>query len=346
MNQESFIYKFLLSPTFRKWRYLTLIVFFTIVSLNQAVVGYKEFIPQMGYNLYWILAITILVYIATVFLVLKKIEKYLLAGRYTLFVIYVILCAVLFLSISNLTYDTYVDGYDLFSKSVLLDNISAFVVYLLCISGMFIPVFLKNWMISNQQLNDLKIKQKSSQVEQFKEQINPASFFKILNRSKSYVKTEPERASAMLMKFGQLLRYQLYDSNRTQVLLSSEISFVRNFLELEKLHASMFDYELDVEGNIHGIFVPPSVLLPYVQNVINTFDDEAKFQKIKIQINMLEETILVILRISDIGNGKLLQKELSKVRDRLNSLYKERYTLTVSTDKHTDEVEIMLALNK
>lgn len=344
MNQESFIYKFLLSPEFRKWRYIALAAFFTAVSLNQAMVGYRDIRPQMGNNVYWITGVTILVYILVVFWSSRVVVKYLLSGKYLRFVAYVVLSAFLFLSIPNLTFYTYIDGYDFLSKNVLIDNISAYVIYLLCISGVFIPFFLRNWMISNQQLNELKIKQKTSQVEQFKEQINPASFFKILNRSKSCVKTEPDKASAMLMKFSQLLRYQLYDCNRAQVLLTSEVSFVQNFLELERLHSAKFDYKLSVAGNINGIFVPPSVLLPYIQNVINTFDDDEKQRKIEIQIGTLNTTIRVELKISNVGNTILLQKELLKVRERLNALYKDGYVLSVSADRLTDEVVIMLEL--
>lgn len=344
MNQDSFIYKFLLSPKFRKWRYVSLVVFFTAVSLNQAMVGYKDIYPLMGGNIYWITAVTILVYILVIFFGSIVFVKYLLSGKYVLFLICVVLSSFLFLSIPNLTFYTYIDGYNFLSKSVLIDNISAYVIYLLCISGVFIPVFLRNWLVSNQQLNELKIKKETSQVEQFKEQINPASFFKILNRSKSYVKTEPDKASAMLMKFSQLLRYQLYDCNRAQVLLTSEVSFVQNFLELERLHSTKFDYKLSVTGNINGIFVPPSVLLPYIQNVINTFDNEDKKRNIEIQIDALDATIRIVLRISNAGNAILLQKELLKVRERLNTLYKESYVLQVSTDRLTDEIVIMLEL--
>lgn len=300
----------------------------------------------MGNNVYWVLALTILVYIITVYLMSKIVVRYLLLGKYTQFLVCVILCSFFYLSIPNLTYDTYIEGYDLLSESVLIDNISAYVIYLLCISGVFIPIFLRNWMISNQQLNELKIKQESSQVEQFKEQINPASFFKILNRSKSFVKTEPDKASAMLMKFGQLLRYQLYDCNRSLVLLTSEISFVKNFLDLEKLHSIKFDYELNVEGNMNGIFIPPSILLPYIQNVINTFDNEERNRKIKIDISTSDEFITVMLRISGMDNTILLEKELCKVRERLNTLYKESYMLTLLPEKLTGEIEIILELDK
>lgn len=325
---------------------MVLITFFTFISLNEVLLGYQNIIHLMGNDIYWIVTANILLYLITVLLLSKIGVKYLLSGKYFQFVVIIIVCSLLYLSISYFTYKSYIDGHDLFSETVLIENISAFVLHLLCISGIFIPVFLKNWMIANQQLNELKIKQESSQVEQFKEQINPASFFKVLNRSKSYVKTEPDIASTMLMKFGQLLRYQLYDCNREQVFLNSEISFVRNFMELERLRSPKFDYELSVTGNLNGILVPPSVLLPYVQNVINTFEEGEVDRKIEIRIDILDEAIVVLLKIFGMADSILLQKELLKVRERLNALYKDSYALTVSSDKFAGEMEIMLELTR
>ncbi len=341
MNQQSFIYKFLLTPQFRVWRYLALIIFFTIVSLNQALTGYKDIMPLMGRNIYWIVSGTILFYIMTVFLVLRIILKYLLSGKYILFIISIILCAASFTAIPNIVSTVYIDGYDLFSETTIIDNLSAFVIYILCISGVIIPVFLRNWMISNQHLSLLKIKQESSLVEQLKEQINPASFFKILNKSGSLVKTEPDKASTMLMKLGQLLRYQLYDCNRTQVLVSAEISFLRNFLDLEKLYSPKFNYTINTVGNINGIFVPPSIFLPYVQNIMNTINYDRRMQTMDIQINNLNKSIQIIISITVTSNSSL-QRELLKVKERLNTLYRDHYKLIVSDKNENTKVSLEL----
>lgn len=346
MDQQSFIYKFLLSPRFRMWRYLALIVFFTIISLNQALVGYESIIHSMGDKIYWIIAGTILVYITTVYWFSKVVVNYLLSGKYIKFIACVFFCALLFLSIPNIIYQLYIKDYNFFSGATLVDNLSAFVIYLLCISGVFIPVFLSNWIISNQYLDRLKVKQKSSQIEQLKEQINPTSFFKILNRSKSLIKSEPAKASMMLMKLGQLLRYQLYDCNRDQVLLTAEISFLQNFLELEKLYSSTFNYTLNVANNMNGIFVPSSILLPYVQNVMNVFDNKNSSHNIDIHIDKEDTAIIVALAISDIDNTFSLQNELLKTRERLNTLYKDHYELTIKKEQSIETVKMILQSNK
>jgi LytS/YehU family sensor histidine kinase len=300
----------------------------------------------MGNKVYWIVAGTILTYIMIVALFFNKILGYLFSGRYVLFVCCIILCALIFTTIPNIVFASYIDNYDLFSEIVVIDNISAFVIFILCISGVIVPVFIRSWMMSNQYLNQLKVKEKSSQVEQLKEQINPASFFKILNKSRHSVKSEPDKASSMLMKLGQLLRYQLYDCNRTQVLLTAEISFLQNFLELEKLCSSKFNYTITSEGDMNGIFMSPSILLPYVQSVVGIINNDEEPQIIDIHVDNFDEAINVTLRISEMNSNILLKKELLKVRERLNTLYKNRYKLTISNDQQAEKTIVSLKLDK
>lgn len=323
-----------------------MVIFFIIVSVNQALAGYKEIIPLMGNKVYWIVIGTVLVYMATIVLFNGFIIKYLISGRYLQFVSYIIFCAFLYVVVSGSVYALYIDDYDFFSEIEIVDNLSAFVIFILCISGIIIPVFLRYWLRSKQHLNQLKIKQASSQVEQFKEQINPPSFFKILSRSKDFVKTEPEKASAMLMKLGQLLRYQLYDCNRKEVLLTAEISFLRNFLELEKLYSSKFDYTLETEGNVTGIFILPSVLLSYVQSAVNVFDKEKENYIVDVRFSNTDNAVYITLDVLGVGNNALLQKELLKVKERLNALYKDCYELAVTNDKSTQKTEMVLKLDK
>ncbi len=343
MDQYSFFYKFLLAPRFRIGRYFTLILIFTVVSLNQALASYQEVILQIGNQIYWIVAATILIYLVTVHLVFKLILPYLIAGRYLLFISGILLCSLLFTVVPNVVYATYNVNYDFFSVGGMIDSFSAFFLYVLCISGVIIPAFMQNWVASNEHLNQLKAKQELSQVEQLKEQIHPASFFRVLQRSGALVKSEPDKASGMLMKLGQLLRYQLYDCNRAQVLLTAELSFLRNYLELKKSCSASFDYSLATTGNLNGIFMPPSVLLPFVQSVIQAFDVPDEPWPLNIRLDCTDETICVVLGASGIHDIRLLEQELSKVRNRLNTLYKNSYELIVAG---TGEFEVKLILIK
>lgn len=346
MNNQSLIYNFLLDPRFRIWRHLFLLFFFILVSINQSLT-YGNIPNLLGDDIYWITALTFVVFIVVFYLSLwLLIPKYLLTGQYARLTLCIIVNALIFTSVSNIIYLSYNKDYSFFSKENLVDTISAFSIYILCISGVIIPVFIKNWITSNQRLNQLKNKQKSSQIEQLKEQINPSSFFKILNRSALLVKPDPTKASAMLMKLSQLLRYQLYDCNRSQVLLTAEISFLKNFLDLESLYSSKLKYTVHTNGDINGIFISPSILLPYILSAVNSFSPKTDSQKIDIHISNHNNSISIILKIQGIDDIATLEKEFLNLRDRLNTLYADHYMLAINDDISTEEIEVGLTLEK
>ncbi|WP_163356844.1 histidine kinase [Dysgonomonas sp. 25] len=342
MKEQSLIYKFLLTPQFRIWRYIALTLFFSIVAINQSIITYG-FTSVLGNKLYLIVGLTILIYVGAVYLLLRFfVPKYLFTGKYFRFIICILVAALIFYIIPNIVLLIFFED-NLFSITYIMDDFSAFIVYVLCISGFTIPVFLKSWIISNQHLQDLKKKQRLSQIEHLKEQIHPASFFKVLDESAALAKSDPDKSSSMLMTLSLLLRYQLYDCRREQVLLTAEISFLKNFLNLEALYSSRFNYTVTVSGKTTAVQVYPSILLPYIQSTIRTFRPENEQQKIDIHISVIEHTLKADLKVSGIDSS-LLEIELLNVRERLETLYKNMYGLDIVHDELSDESEIGLTL--
>ena len=342
MDQQSFIYKFLLTPQFRIWRYLFVSTFFVIISLNQALVSYDTLFPILGSKIYIIIISTIMTYVGILLLTIRVfVPRFLYKGKYLAFAICILVDALIFTLVPNIVYMLYFDDHDFFTTIALIDNISAFVIFVLCIFGVIIPVFLRSWMMSNQQLSELKIKRELSLVEQLKEQINPSSFSKILNRSESLIETEPQKASEMLMKLAQLLRYQLYDCSRDKVLLTAELSFLRNFLDLEQL-----DYTIIEENNITNVHIPTSLLLPYLQRVISTLDDEKENHAIDISVSASNMSISIFSSVFGVKNTIVLDEELVKIRERFDTLYKSKYRLTKTSNDVLGKAEILLQLDR
>lgn len=347
MDQQSFIYKLLLAPQFTILRYLFVLIFFAIVSLNQALMSYAELLPTLGNEIYLIITTTILIYVGIMLLTVRIfVPKFLFKGKFLAFAICIIVNALIFTIVPNIVYILYFDNHEFISISALIDNFSAFVIYILCIAGVIIPVFLRSWMISNQQLNQLKIRQEASLIAQLKEQINPDSFFKLLNKSESLIRTDPNKASAILMKLSQLLRYQLYDCNRHKVLLTAELSFLQNFLDLEQLYSSKLKYTIAADGNLTNILVPSSLLLPYIQSAINTLDNSIEVHTIDISVNNYDKSISVQLSVLGIKNITLLNNALIKIRERFDSLYRNRYLLTITDNTPDKSIVMNLQLDK
>ena len=85
----------------------------------------------------------------------------------------------------------------------------------------------------------------------------------LLNNLFVLTKTDPEKASQVILGLSDLLRYQLYDSAKDKILLSKDIDFIHNLLALEKIRKNDFEYHIKTEGKIDGVALPPFLFIPF-----------------------------------------------------------------------------------
>lgn len=100
-------------------------------------------------------------------------------------------------------------------------------------------------------------------------QLNPHFLFNALNSIYFLIPKEPEEAQTALGGFSDLLRYQLYRSEKKLVPLTEELAHVRKFAELSQLRLEEdFAFAINEPTNLNGQQVPPMLLLPLVENAI------------------------------------------------------------------------------
>jgi LytS/YehU family sensor histidine kinase len=219
-----------------------------------------------------------------------------------------------------------------FSMPIVMDYISSFMLSTLCMIGGTMTVLLKEWMIDHQRVSQMEKVHVLSEVEQLKEQVSPELLFKTLHHSGELTLSEPEKASKMLMKLSQLLRYQLYDCSRTKVLLSSEINFLNNYLTLEQNSQAQFNYELLADGEVNRTLVPPLLFIPFVQYIVKSINEQRTSIPVSLKIHLKVEENTIIFTCLCLQVNLLEDKGLERIRQRLNLLYGNRYRLFLTTE--------------
>jgi hypothetical protein len=106
------------------------------------------------------------------------------------------------------------------------------------------------------------------ELEQLKKQINPHFLFNMLNNAMVLLKTDSREASQALLRLKDLLNYQLTVSSADETLLTNDIHFLNDFLNLEKIRRDRFEFDIAVEGDTNGIYVPPFLFIPFVENAV------------------------------------------------------------------------------
>jgi len=276
---NGFLYNLLVNPRYRIWRHILLIFGLVIISLNQAYSTYREYVEELGNNIYVISLGIIIIYAAVIYYNLYVlVPRYLLSKKYVYYVVgmffsilVLLLLQDVFEYIVHIVYKISPGEVSLFNpeNSLLIDTVTSLATYGVCVSGISVTSLLKQWMFEDSRISKLENDYVKSEVEELKNQITPSFLFNILNRTGVLAKNEPDKASGMLMKLSQILRYQLYDSSRDKVVLSSEIEFLRNYLNLQQMYYPNFRYEIEVKGDINHKLLPPLLFIPFVQYSID-----------------------------------------------------------------------------
>jgi sensor histidine kinase YesM len=174
-----------------------------------------------------------------------------------------------------------------------------------------------------------------SQLQVLHAQINPHFMFNVLNYIHVLMQKDTELASELLLKYSDTLRYQLYSGKQAVVKLEQEVTFLKNFIDVEKFR---WEDKLDVICTWHiengNKEIPPLMLIPFIENAfkhVSRSTDEKGF----IYINLEQRKNILSLKVENSKSNKTTKKGkdggigLENIKKRLDIHYGERYSLTV-----------------
>jgi sensor histidine kinase YesM len=211
----------------------------------------------------------------------------------------------------------------------------------------------RRWRSYGMRISQLENVTMQSELEQLKKQINPHFLFNMLNNAMVLVKTNSREASQILIKLKDLLNYQLTDSAGDETLLTNEIQFLNDFLNLEKIRRDHFDFSVTVEGDTNGVRVPPLLFIPFVENAVKhnpESDDYLPYIRVFFRLNdgkLYFTCVNSKPAVTPENNEQEGGLGLVNVRRRLSLLYPGKHFLniTTETDKFQVDLQIPYSLN-
>ena len=324
---ENVLFRFLISPDRRIFRHLLLIVSIGTVLYNSASV----IDDPIGVFLYFIILFYVNMYVL--------VPKLLFRNRNIAY------C----LSVIGILVIVAVCGYFVnpFNKENGLNiPLFSFLTVLLLAASSSIKLFQKG-MVDKQLIYELKQSKAYAELEQLKNQINPHFLFNMLNNANVLTKKDPDKASQVLMKLSDLLRYQLYDSARDKVLLTSDIHFLEDFLNLEKIRRDSFDFLISKEGDLSGVQIPPLLFISFVENAVKHNNDATKSSYVNLYFDVRNNELFfkcvnskpALKSVSHTGG-----LGLTNVKRRLELLFPSTHTLNIEDDSERYSVTLTIKL--
>ncbi|OJJ13900.1 hypothetical protein BKI52_45310 [marine bacterium AO1-C] len=170
-----------------------------------------------------------------------------------------------------------------------------------------------------------------SELSALKAQLNPHFLYNVFNTINAAIPKTAKHARDMVNKLSDLFRYQLKASREELVSVQEELTFVKQYLDLEKERfGSRLSFEMNVDEVLWEEKIPPILIQPIVENAVkHGISPLIEGGKICLHISKSSQNTLKVA-ISDTGNGidhqgksELLKRGigLSNTDERLQKMY-------------------------
>lgn len=337
-EKQNPLYHFLISPRFRIWRHVLLILCITVIAVNGALGTFGENLSVLENKIYWIILFSLLLDLIVIYFNLYfLVPRLLLKSKYLQYIAALSILVFIYIFI-NFSSEYYIfkhenisfgDSSTFYSKTNLMyESIYSFVIYAILIVSISTTILFKSWLINAQRVSQLESEDLRSQLENMKEKVSPSFLSRILKKSASLAVSAPQEASAMLVKLSKILRYQLYDCSRDKVLLSSEIVFLTNYLNLEKNYFGNFDFVIKKTGDMTHIFIPPLLFLPFIQKSIMQIQEHNNQSVLNFHFLVEKDQLQFICINNGVHNINYLD-----ISHRLELLYHNQYSIEVKEER-------------
>jgi two-component system, LytTR family, sensor kinase len=212
---------------------------------------------------------------------------------------------------------------------------------------------LERHSLTEKRQKELEKEKLNSELAFLKNQVSPHFFFNTLNNIYSLIEISKEHAQEAVLKLSRLMRYLLYETEQSQTLLSHEVEFMKNYIDLMKLRLSgKVELKVDFPGTLADYHIPPLLFIPFIENAFKHGISYRERSFIHLLLRM--EGNKVEFRCSNSLNRKSESGSddkysgigLENVKKRLNLLFPDRHLLNIDSSGDVFTVLLEINLNK
>jgi two-component system, LytTR family, sensor kinase len=198
--------------------------------------------------------------------------------------------------------------------------------------------------------NDMKLKEELTrknyemELALVKSQLDPHFLFNTINNIDILIEKESVKASDYLNKLSDIMRFMLYETKTSRILLTKELAYIEKYIALQRLRTSnsnAISYQLD--GDPGSRTIAPMLIIPFIENAFKHTNLKAD-GAVGITFTIEESKVvfkcenLVELRATLETEAGGLGKEL--MERRLALLYPGKYELVNTFDEQHYQVKL------
>jgi two-component system, LytTR family, sensor kinase len=191
------------------------------------------------------------------------------------------------------------------------------------------------------------------EIDFLRTQLNPHFLLNSLNNIYSQVVTKDEKAADSIISLSDSMKYILYKSSEAMVDLDSEIQFLKNYVDLQKLKGiSSMKIRFSQGGEMTEHVIAPLILINFIENAFkHGGGHEAKELSIDIDIKFIKETLFVRIENDFVEKADVSKKVdggigIANTSKRIALLYPNQHNLTIKKENGKFLVELSIKLKR
>lgn len=214
--------------------------------------------------------------------------------------------------------------------------------------------FASDWFRDLREKQELRTKNMQSELRFLKSQINPHFLFNTLNSLYALTLKKSDDAPEVVLKLSEMMRYMLYECNERRVLLSKEVNYLKNYLDLERVrHGQRANIQFEIQGDLTGQQIAPLMLIPFVENSFKHGINHAMSESfVKIFMDVADNEVQFYIENSKPETAPLSNPDrpsggigLVNVKRRLDIMYPGKYQLDSSETPRSYSINLCVELD-
>lgn len=189
-----------------------------------------------------------------------------------------------------------------------------------------------------QQAEEILLQKSQAELNLLKSQVQPHFLFNTLNNIYYKVYKVDPRSAVLIERLSDIMRYFVDESPKDEVPVNTEVAFIENYMELEKIrirHGVIINFEKAYNTELR---IPPMLLMTFIENIFKHGINKSSKQN-QIAISLIQKDSYLFFETSNhlFKSAKTGQSNgfgIANLTKRLQMLYGSNFELT--TQKHGD----------
>jgi sensor histidine kinase YesM len=190
-----------------------------------------------------------------------------------------------------------------------------------------------------QQTEEIMVQKSQAEINLLKSQVQPHFLFNTLNNIYYEAYREAPRTAALIERLSDIMRYFVDESPQDDVAITTEVKFIENYIELEKIrirHEIKMSFTKEFNADLR---IPPMLLMTFVENIFKHGIDKSSLDNC-ISISLIQQDNYLLFETRNRLHSQPKQTAssgfgIANLRKRLNLLYQTNFELDINKNEQS-----------